>query len=304
MFSTIPTLPQRQGMLSVPVVHPFTGVLYPAGAALPLTDFARKVLAELPEPNVPNVASNNYQKGVPNETDYDKFNLRLDHKFSDSFSMFARVGQQKTAAFEAPNIDGPSGSNQNGFIDVLAQQFVAGTSWVIGPTRVFDARVGVSRMEAGKRPPVIGGPSMFELYGITGLPENDPTLTGGLTPQSITGYSQLGRQATNPQFQNPFNINVRADADQHPRPPQRQDRLRVSRDQHRRPGYQPALRARYLQQPVQPAGRRGRQQPVQPRRFLLRRAHAVPARQPDRRADAAAFGTTPTSRTTSGSTTS
>ena len=56
---------------------------------------------------------------------------------------------------------------------------------------------------------MIGGPSMFELYGITGLPENDPTLTGGLTPQSITGYSQLGRQATNPQFQNPFNTNVR-----------------------------------------------------------------------------------------------
>ena len=149
VFSTIPTLPQRQGVLSVPVVHPFTGVLYPAGAALPLTDFARKVLSELPEPNVPNVASNNYQKGVPNETDYDKFNLRLDHKFSDSFSMFARGGQQKTAAFEAPNIDGPSGSNQNGFIDVLAQQFVVGTSWVIGPTRVFDARVSVSRMEAG-----------------------------------------------------------------------------------------------------------------------------------------------------------
>ncbi|HMF61333.1 MAG TPA: TonB-dependent receptor, partial [Vicinamibacterales bacterium] len=98
---------------------------------------------------------------------------------------------------------------QNGFIKVLAQQFVGGTSYVISPTSFLDARVGVSRMEAGKQPPVIGGPSMFELYGITGLPENDPTLTGGLTPQSITGYSQLGRQATNPQFQDPFNVNLR-----------------------------------------------------------------------------------------------
>ena len=50
---------------------------------------------------------------------------------------------------------------------------------------------------------------MFELYGITGLPENDPSITGGLTPQTITGYSQLGRQATNPQFQNPFSLNPR-----------------------------------------------------------------------------------------------
>ncbi len=49
---------------------------------------------------------------------------------------------------------------------------------------------------------------MFDLYGITGLPE-DPEITGGLTTQTITGFSQLGRQATNPQFQNPENINIR-----------------------------------------------------------------------------------------------
>ncbi len=41
------------------------------------------------------------------------------------------------------------------------------------------------------------------LYGITGL-STSPQLTGGLTAQSIAGFSQLGRQATNPQFQNPL----------------------------------------------------------------------------------------------------
>jgi hypothetical protein len=210
VFSTIPSLAQRQGILSVPVVHPFTGVAYPAGAPLPLTDFARKVLADLPAPNVPDVASNNYQKGVPNRSDYNKLNLRLDHKFSDGLSSFVRVGQQKNDAFEAPNIDGPSGSNQNGFVQVQSRQLAAGTTYVIGPTSFLDARLGVSHTKAGKQPPVIGGASMRELYGITGLPENDPSLTGGLTPQSITGYSQLGRQATNPQFQNPFDVNLRA----------------------------------------------------------------------------------------------
>ena len=78
-----------------------------------------------------------------------------------------------------------------------------------GATSVLDARLGISATDAGKEPPLIGGPSMRELYGITGLPENDPSITGGLTPQSITGYTQLGRQSTNPQFQNPSNINPR-----------------------------------------------------------------------------------------------
>ena len=49
---------------------------------------------------------------------------------------------------------------------------------------------------------------MLDVYGITGLP-TDPTITGGLTTQTITGYSQLGRQATNPQFQNPSNVDPR-----------------------------------------------------------------------------------------------
>ena len=160
VFSTIPTVAHRQGILTVPVVHPFTGQAYPAGTPLPLTDFARKVLAELPDPNVPNATANNYQKGVPNQSDYNKFNLRLDHKFNGALTSFLRVGQQKNDAFEAPNIDGPSGSNQNGFIKVLAQQFIGGTTYVISPTSFLDARLGVSRIEAGKQPPVIGGPSM------------------------------------------------------------------------------------------------------------------------------------------------
>src|SRR5262249_6150718 len=52
------------------------------------------------------------------------------------------------------------------------------------------------------------GHRMRELYGITGLPE-DRTMTGGLTTQTITGFAQIGRQATNPQFQNPFSVNPR-----------------------------------------------------------------------------------------------
>ncbi|MEJ7617643.1 MAG: TonB-dependent receptor [Pyrinomonadaceae bacterium] len=73
---------------------------------------------------------------------------------------------------------------------------------------VLDARLGLSKIEAGKKPPLSGGPSIFQLYGIRGLPE-DPTVTGGLTTQTITGFSQLGRQSTNPQFQNPSSANLR-----------------------------------------------------------------------------------------------
>jgi hypothetical protein len=208
VFSTIPTMAQRNGILSVPVRDPLTGTLYAAGTPIPMTAFARKVLNELPAPNVPGVTANNYSELVLNKGYNDKFNIKIDHKFNDRLNVFTRVSHRKANNFEGPNIPGPSGSNQNGIVNILNQQLVGGATYVFANASALEVRLGISRIEAGKKPPLTGGPSMLDLYGITGLP-TDPMVTGGLTTQTINGISQLGRQATNPQFQNPFTIDPR-----------------------------------------------------------------------------------------------
>jgi hypothetical protein len=208
VFSNIPTLAQRQGVLTVAVRNPLTGATYAAGTPIPLTPFAQKVLNELPAPNLTGVNGNNYQELVLNRNFSDKYNVRIDHKFTDSFSLFGRWSYRQVKAFEAPNIPGPSGSNQNGFVDILNKQLVVGGTYAFKNASVLDIRFSRSKIDAGKRPPLVGGASMFDLYGITGLPD-DPLVTGGLTTQTIGGLSQLGRQATNPQFQNPTNYNLR-----------------------------------------------------------------------------------------------
>src|SRR5215831_2799109 len=206
VFSAIPTLPQRTGIMAVDVRDPFTGTLYRAGTPIPMTSFARKVLSDLPAPNA--AGANNFQQLVPNRAYNDKFNIRLDHRFAQNLNTFVRISHRKVNNFEGPNIPGPSGSNQNGLVGVLNQQLAAGATYVVGKASVLDFRLGIMRTEAGKKPPLTGGPSMLQLYGITGLP-TDPTITGGLTTQTITGLSQLGRQSTNPQFQNPSNVDPR-----------------------------------------------------------------------------------------------
>lgn len=208
VYSNIPTLTQRQGILNVTVRNPLTGITYPAGTPVPLTAFAQKVLNELPAPNLVGVAGANYQELVLNRNFSDKYNVRVDHKINDNFNLFGRWSYRKVNAFEAPNIPGPSGSNQNGFVDILNKQLVAGGTYAFQNASVLDVRFATSIIDAGKRPPLAGGPSMRELYDITGLPD-DPEVTGGLTTQTIGGLSQLGRQATNPQFQNPTNYNLR-----------------------------------------------------------------------------------------------
>lgn len=208
VYSNLPTLAQRQGILSVAVRDPFTGTTYAAGTQIPLTAFAQKVLNELPTPNLTGVTGSNYQELVLNRNFNDKYNVRIDHKFNDKLGIFGRWSYRKSEALEAPNIPGASGSNQNGFVDILNKQLTVGSNYVFDNASVLDVRFAWSDINAGKRPPLTGGPSMLQLYGITGLP-TDPEITGGLTTQTIGGLSQLGRQATNPQYQNPTTYNFR-----------------------------------------------------------------------------------------------
>jgi len=206
VFSALPTLQQRAGIMSVDVRNPFTGTLYKAGTPIQMSSFASKVLNDLPAPNA--TGANNFQALVPNKAYNDKFNIRLDHKLFQNLNAFVRISHRKVNNFEGPNIPGPSGSNQNGLVRVLNQQLAAGATYIVGKSSVLDFRLGIMKTEAGKMPPLTGGPSMLQLYGITGLP-TDPVITGGLTTQTITGLAQLGRQSTNPQFQNPSNVDPR-----------------------------------------------------------------------------------------------
>jgi len=208
VFSNLPTLAQRSGILAVAVRNPFTGDLFPAGTQIPLSTFAQQVLNDLPTPNLLGVPGNNYQQLVLNRNFNDKYNFRIDHRFNDKLNIFGRYSNRTSHGFEAPNIPGPSGSNQNGFVDILNRQFILSGNYTFENSSVMDLRFAYSRIDAGKKPPLTGGPSMQQLYGINGLPD-DPTVTGGLTTQTITGFSQLGRQATNPQFQNPRDIDIR-----------------------------------------------------------------------------------------------
>ena len=59
----------------------------------------------------------------------------------------------------------------------------------------------------------MGEPSLLEANGITGLP-TDPRVKGALNSQSVNGFSQFGRQTSNPQFQNPFVVNPKINVGQ------------------------------------------------------------------------------------------
>lgn len=204
-IASIPNMNDRAGILPVTVYNPLTGRLYPAGTPVEMIPFARKVLSELPPVPAGTVRANNYQQLMLNPRDFaDKYDAKLDGQINDKMSGFLRFSQRKDNQYYSPFLEGPSGGSGNGYVRVLAQAAAAGYTWTLSPASLLELRMSFTRMLAGKVPPFLGGPSMEELYGIRGLP-TFRELTGGLNTQNITGFTTgiIGRQATNPQFQNP-----------------------------------------------------------------------------------------------------
>ncbi len=206
-FATLPTLDMRRGILGVAVMNPYTGARYDNGVIPPgdITRFAREVLNDLPAPNRPGL-SNNFQSEPRREDRSDKGDIRYDHYFSPRLTGFLRYSHRLMTNFEPPNIPGPSGGNSNGSVRVLNWQWAYGGTYTLSPTSLIEFRMGLSLTEGGKFPIFVGTQTVGDRFGIRNIP-NDPRFTGGVISQNINGFSALGVQPSNPQFQNPFVVN-------------------------------------------------------------------------------------------------
>lgn len=213
-FAVLPTAEQRQGIFTnasgapLAIRNPLTGAVY-ANGIVPqsdITTFARRVFGDLPLPNV--AGANNYSVLPRSQFFNDKGDIKFDYTISDKLTAFARGSSRKLYNFEAPTIEGASGGNSNASVFVINEQIAGGVTYTLTPVSVLEFRLGVSRTEAGKRPYNVGAGDLLTNYGIAGLP-TDPEIAGGLNSQAISGYTQLGRQSSSPQFQNPFVVNPR-----------------------------------------------------------------------------------------------
>ena len=147
-------------------------------------------------------ASNNYQilQNFANTTH--KAGGKVNVQLSPALSAFGRYGWRDVDIFDDPNIPLPSGGEGNAFTYARNKQLALGTTYTPTTSSLLEVRFGWSRTEGGKDPAALGTASALDAYGISGLP-SDPRVVGGLPTQIITGFSTLGRQATNPQWQYP-----------------------------------------------------------------------------------------------------
>ncbi len=205
---TLPTQNELNGILVVPVRDPVTGTTYAAGTAIPSTAFDPLNAAvvgyfkkiPLPQSGLASTGlnSNDYSVEAPFTDDSDKGDLRLDYQQNANSSWFVRISDRKETGVNHVTIPLPLDGQTNGTIRILDQQAALGNTYLFGPNKILDARLGISRTKAGKFNLSIGD----NAFSIPGLPSN-PIVAGGLPSEGITGFTGFGRQSTNPQWQDP-----------------------------------------------------------------------------------------------------
>ncbi len=216
---TLPTQNELNGILTVTVKNPITGVTYPAGTAIPagavnplsaqVISYYKPFANQLPVSGSPTtgLASDDYAKEVPFTDNSDKGDLRLDYQQSASSSWFLRVSDRKEDGVNFPVIPLPLDSTANGKIRILDQQVALGYTHLFGSNKVLDARVGLSRTKAGKFTLSIGQ-TTFTIPGLQTVPAG---IAGGLPQVAISGgFTTFGRQTTNPQWQDPSLLDPKA----------------------------------------------------------------------------------------------
>ena len=207
-FATLPTTAMDSGDFSAYGSAHYQpahtgGATFNNGIVIPQSQFspiAAPVLAALPAPNLPGL-SNNYASAPADSIYNDKGDFRGAYYLNSKVTLFARYSQFDTRIFSPPNIPGPAGGNANGNVYVKTKQGVAGATWTISPTSILEARLGIDYTRGGKTPSTLGTPA--SQFTIPNEP-TDPSLAGGLFSVGLSGFSALGRQSSNPQYQDPF----------------------------------------------------------------------------------------------------
>ncbi len=221
--STLPTPAELSGLFTsdgttagtpIPVKNPYTGVVYSNGQ-VPLSDpnmnpVALETFANLPAPNIPGAAltAANYEYLPASTTDDNKGDARADFTLNANQNGFVRYSQRAVTYFQPPPFPGPAGGNNNGTLYARTRQIAAGWNWTVSANSILELRFGETWTQSGKSPVFLGAPNFYTEAGITGVNiPTDPSVTGGLNAQAVTGFTAFGEQTTNPQFTNPTQAN-------------------------------------------------------------------------------------------------
>lgn len=201
-ITNVPTLAERNGDFSQSLFarpfNPFTQQPF-AGGIIPVqfqNPIGRAIANLYPLPNR-NAPFANFVSSPTSTDRNDNFDVRLDHKFSDTSTLTARYSFGDRSFFDP--FTGPTFSLVPGFGNFVprrSQNLMLSETHVFSPRLVNEARFAFSRVASAVTSEG-GGASLNRQVGLPELSANARDF--GLSFITITGFSPLGDEFNNPQ---------------------------------------------------------------------------------------------------------
>ena len=157
---------------------------------------AAKLLNMFPQPNLPGIVnsfgvSNNYLTNPSEPNNTDQFDVRVDHRFSASDSIFGRFSYSNNTDTPPGPIPPPldSASFSSGNFENRPRNVVLSETHIFSPRIVNELRLGYSRNRS-ERLQFNADVNLSEQIGLPGIPFS--TNNGGLPSFSVNGINSFG----------------------------------------------------------------------------------------------------------------
>ncbi|MCS7023495.1 MAG: TonB-dependent receptor [Bryobacteraceae bacterium] len=166
VINSVPTVAMKNGNFTaegVTVRDPFTNVPFP-GNTIPqsrFVDAARKIIPFYPDPNFgtgERAVGGNFVENRAANIESDQWDIRLDHQFSQSHTIFGRYSWKNGSQISPNNLRLPSDTGFNNY-----RQAVVNYRWVLRPTLLNEFLGGISYAPAGAQFPFDGRAFMNSL---------------------------------------------------------------------------------------------------------------------------------------------
>ena len=189
---------------------PSTGQPFP-NKVIPSARFDRlgKTLIDLYPTPLNNNAANNFVYQSPDVEDQNRFDVRVDHHFSASDGIFARVSWNDQVFPAALPMPAPAFGN--GF-DGTVTGWNSGLNWnhIFTPSLIMSVRGGWNYSQFTRVNPAVSGTENHNAkYGVPGVDQTQP---GGFSNFGVAGYREIGLGSFNPVVRDSQNRQFAAEA--------------------------------------------------------------------------------------------
>jgi Carboxypeptidase regulatory-like domain/TonB dependent receptor len=212
---TVPTLYEQQhpGDFSDQTVNGAPGPVVPSSKLDPI---ALKYFSLYPAPNVPGASKTNNYSANPQRTQYSTtFDVRVDHHFNATNTLFGRYSYNPVSTFTPgafPAVDGIQGGGLSDFpgqAHETAQGFQLNYVHIFTPNLLVEFKTGFSRLNIQSEQ-LNYGTHASSKFGIPNV-DNFDSFNTGLMPANINGYAPLGDNASIPIFDRSNNFQYMGD---------------------------------------------------------------------------------------------